>query len=176
MQRFETVFEVEAAPERVWSLLHAPPPPDAPSPRVVEYPGGRMEIWFEGDGTGKGMVRTCEFRVPRWLGSGGRARSWEVVTDVRVGEYASYRGVGKPLWSQATGWHKLAPMPNGGTRLTFVETYHVFNPVLRRLFERRVHRFISRDNHELYLKLLGYLGGVTQVSARSTTDASAPVT
>jgi hypothetical protein len=42
---------------------------------------------------------------------------------------------------------------------------------MRRLFERRVHRFISRDNHELYLSLLGYLGTVTNVSTSRTTPS-----
>jgi len=31
----------------------------------------------------------------------------------------------------------------------FRETYHAFNPVLRFLLERRVHRFISKDNDVL---------------------------
>ena len=31
----------------------------------------------------------------------------------------------------------------------FTETYHVFNPVMRRLLERRVHDFISKDNDVL---------------------------
>jgi Fe-S cluster biosynthesis and repair protein YggX len=32
------------------------------------------------------------------------------------------------------------------TRLQFEESYHVFNPVMRALLEKRVHDFISRDN------------------------------
>ena len=28
----------------------------------------------------------------------------------------------------------------------FVERYHVFNPLMRLLLERRVHQFISKDN------------------------------
>jgi Polyketide cyclase / dehydrase and lipid transport len=165
MQRFETVFEVDAPPERVWKLLHRPAPPGSPSPRTVEYQGGSMTILAEGDENGRGMVRTCVFDVPKWLFSGGKARSWEVVTEIRPGEYARYQGIGKPLWSRADGWHQLEAI-DGGTRLTFVETYTVVNPVLRRLFERRVHRFISKDNHELYLNLLGYLGTVRHISTR----------
>jgi hypothetical protein len=169
MQRFETVLDVAASPDKVWGLLHSPPPPGAPSPRTVKYPGGWMKILLEGDEHGQGMVRTCEFGVPRYLGSKGRARSWEIVTEVRPGEYASYQGIGKPLWSRASGSHELTPLPDGGTRLTFIETYHVVNPLLRRLLEKRVHRYISHDNHALYLKILGYLGTVTTVSQRSTT-------
>jgi hypothetical protein len=31
----------------------------------------------------------------------------------------------------------------------FTERYHVFNPVMRRLLEARVHRFLSKDNDRL---------------------------
>ena len=79
--------------------------------------------------------------------SGGVAHSWEVVTEARRDEYARYEAVGKPLWSKAEGWHTLEPTDDGvGTKLTFVETYHAYNPVMRALFEARVHRFISRNN------------------------------
>jgi hypothetical protein len=116
-------------------------------PRTFEHPGGSITILREGDDDGAGLVRTCTFAVPRWLLSGGVARSWEVVTEARRDEYARYEAVGKPLWSTAEGWHTLEPVDGGeGTRLTFVETYHAHNPVLRTLFEARVHRFISRNN------------------------------
>jgi hypothetical protein len=167
MQKFETVFEVDARPEQVWGLLHRPPPQDAPRPRTVTYPGGWMKILLEGDEHGQGMVRTCEFAVPRYLGSGGKARSWEIVTEVIPGRSASYEGIGKPLWSKAAGSHTVEALPGGRTRLTFVETYHVHNPLLRVLLEKRVHAYISRDNHALYQKILGHLGAVTHVSSRS---------
>jgi hypothetical protein len=35
------------------------------------------------------------------------------------------------------------------------------------LLEKRVHAYISRDNHALYQKILGHLGAVTHVSSRS---------
>ena len=60
-----------------------------------------------------------------------------------------YDGVGKPLWSKATGWTRLEPQGDGRTPVHFRETYHVFNPLLRFLLERRVHRFISKDNDVL---------------------------
>jgi hypothetical protein len=168
VQRFETTFDVDAPPGRVWAMFHAPPPPGSPAPRIVEYPGGRMEVLAEGDEIGKGLVRTCEFKVPRWLGTGGLAHSWEVVTEVRTNEFAGYRGVCKPLWARMEGWHHLHERPDGTTRLTFVETYHAVNPVLRKLFERRVHRFISRDNEDLYRTLLGYVGTVRSVPGSVT--------
>jgi hypothetical protein len=165
MQRFEMSWDVDASPEKVWGFLHVPPPPGSTTPRLLEYDNGRMQILMEGDATGQGLVRLCDFRVPRWLGSGGKGRSMEVVTEVRVNEYARYQGVCKPLWAEMSGWHELAQLPSGGTRLTFVENYHALNPFLRALFERRVHRFISSDNRALYGKLLGYVGSVTPVEA-----------
>jgi carbon monoxide dehydrogenase subunit G len=162
VQHFETTFDVDAPPHRVWSLFHAPPPAGTSPPRVVEYPGGRMEILAEGNEFGEGLVRTCEFAVPRWLGSGGRAQSWEVVTKIDVNEFAGYQGVCKPLWAKMQGSHRLKERSDGGTRLTFVESYDVVSPILRQLFERRVHQFISRDNERLYRALLGYLGPVTR--------------
>ena len=164
MQRFETVFEVDAPPAKVWGLLHMPPPPDAESPRKVTYPGGSMEIWSEGDAHGEGLVRNCVFRVPRYLLSGGKAQSWEVVWKVVPLERAHYRGVGKPLWSRGEGWHELESLDGGTrTRLTFVETYHALNPVLRWLLEARVHRFISDRNSATYEQVLGHLGAVRRV-------------
>ena len=35
------------------------------------------------------------------------------------------------------------------TRVRFRETFEVFNPVLRVLLERRLHRFISKNNDRL---------------------------
>jgi hypothetical protein len=159
MQRHEVTFTVDAPPHRVWRLLHPKTPPDAAVPRTFEHPGGSITILRDGDEHGAGLVRTCTFPVPRWLLSGGVARSWEVVTDARRNEYARYEAVGKPLWSTAEGRHTLEPIENGeGTRLTFVETYHAHSPLTRALFEARVHRFISRDNTRTYESLLGTLG------------------
>lgn len=171
MQRYEVSFEVDASPKQVWSMFHPRPPKDGVLPRVLQYPGGRMEILAEGDENGQGLVRVCEFGVPRWLGTGGQARSWEVVTDVRPGEYAQYRGVCKPLWAQMQGWHTVTELPGGGTRLTFVETYHAHNALLRKAFEARVHRFISRDNENVYRTILGYLGPVRACPVTETARA-----
>ena len=169
MQRHETSFTVTAPPHRVWRLLHPRNSPDAVVPRTFEHPGGSITILRDGDEHGAGLVRTCTVPVPRWLLSGGIARSWEVVTDARIDEYARYEAVGKPLWSTATGEHRLTPLDDGQrTHVTFVETYHAHNPLTRALFEARVHRFISRDNDRTYLTLLGHLGTVTAVPARMT--------
>jgi hypothetical protein len=147
MQRHEFSFEIDATPAEVWRALHPPASPRPPGEhRVIEYGGVRIEIVNEGDAKGEGLVRRCTFAVPRWLFSGGVGRSWECVTEVRPNEFSRYEAVGKPLWSEATGWHRLEDLGHGRTRVHFGETYHAFNPVLRLLFERRVHRFISKDN------------------------------
>jgi hypothetical protein len=164
MQEHRVVFEVEAHPHRVWRLFHPKVPQDATVPRTFEHPGGTITILRDGDAAGEGLVRTTTFPVPRWLLSGGVARSWELVTEAREDECSRYEALGKPLWSKAEGWHELEPIHGGeGTRLTFVERYHAYNPVMRLLFERRVHRFISRDNSHTYETLLGHLGPVTRI-------------
>jgi hypothetical protein len=142
-------FEVDATPAEVWRALHPPAGRTGPGPRVIEHGGVRIEILFDGDENGHGLVRTCTFRVPRLLLSGGVGRSWECVTEVRPGEYSKYDAVGKPLWSRATGWHRLEDLGDARTRVHFGETYYVFNPLLRFALQGYVHRFISRDNDRL---------------------------
>lgn len=157
-------FAVEAPPRRVWRVLHPPVPADAPSPRIIEYPAGHIEVLSEGDDAGQGLVRTCVFDVPRYLLSGGKARSWEVVTEARVNEISRYVSISKPLWSRAEGYHALQEQPDGTTLLTFHETYHAFNPVLRALLERRVHAKITADNLSTYQHALGFAGTTRRVS------------
>lgn len=151
MQDHRYSFEVDATPHEVWRVLH-PPRPRGLKPgevQVIEHGDVRIEILHPGDEHGDGLVRHCHFRVPRYLLSGGRAQSWEWVTEVVPDESARYDAIGKPLWSRAQGWHRLEDLGNGRTRVHFRETYHVFNPVLRLLLERRVHRYISKDNDQV---------------------------
>ena len=161
MQRHECSFVVEAPHYRVWRLFH-PKEDGAAVPRTFDHPNGSITIHRNGNEDGEGLVRSCTFPVPKYLLSGGVARSFEVVVEARKNEYARYLASGKPLHSQAEGWHTLEPLDEGTTRLSFVETYHAHNPVLRRLFEARVHRFISHDNTDTYTKVLGHLGRVTR--------------
>jgi len=163
MQRHEVVYDVGAPPHRVWRLFHPKVQPDDEVPRTITHPGGSITILKDGDEAGEGLVRTATFPVPRWLLSGGRARSFEVVVEARKNEYARYEAVGKPLWSKTSGWHTLEIVDENTTRLTFVEIYEVKNPILRRLFEKRVHDFISRDNDDTYRTVLGHLGEVTRL-------------
>ncbi len=164
MRSYTVRFAVDAPARRVWRVLHPPRPPDATVPRIIEYPAGSMEILYEGDEAGQGLVRTCVFDVPRYLLSGGKARSWEVVTEARVNELSRYVAIGKPLWSRAEGYHRLDEQPDGTTVLTFHETYHAFNPVLGALLERRVHAKISADNLSTYEHALGFAGPTRRIS------------
>ena len=159
MQEHRYSFEVDATPEEIWGVMHQRPR-DLPSGRgemgefgpicrkIVHGPV-TIEILHEGDEHGAGLVRHCFFRVPRYLLSGGVAQSWEHVTAVVPYESAKYYAIGKPLWSRAEGEHRLEALPDGRTRVHFMERYHVFNPVMRVLLEERVHRFISKDNDKL---------------------------
>ncbi len=164
MHSFTAVFAVEAPPRKIWQVLHPPAAPDAPVPRILEYPGGSMEILTEGDEAGQGLVRTCVFGVPRYLMSGGKARSWEVVTEAEVNKLSRYVAIGKPLWSRAEGYHELDEQPDGTTILTFHETYHAYNPVLRALLEGPVHARISADNLAIYEHALRFAGNTKRVS------------
>ena len=158
-------FDIEATREEVWAALHPRlrPPADG-GRRVIEHGDVRIEILFSGDDDGLGLVRTCEFRVPKLLGTGGVGRSWECITESRPPEHSQYESVGKPLWSRATGWHHLTDLGDGRTRVEFGETYHAFNPLSRLLLEGWVHRFISRDNDTLVRSAIEQ--GVARIRAK----------
>lgn len=155
---------VDAEVPKVWQALHLRVPPGTELPWRIEYPGGSIEVVVDGDEAGQGLVRFATFRVPRYLLSGGLARSFETVVEARLHQFSRYVAVGKPLWSRAEGWHRLEEVGEGRTRLTFWESYHAFNPVLRRVCERRVHQFISANNTSTYARVLGRLGSVERVS------------
>lgn len=167
MQEHGFSFEVVATPMEVWRALH-PRIPVVPAGErfTIEHGAVRIEIVHPGDDAGLGLVRQCWFPVPRYLLSGGVARSWEVITESRPGEVSRYEAVGKPLWSQATGWHRLEAVGDDRTRVTFGETYEAFNPLARRLLEARVHRFISKDNDRLIRAAVD--AGVARQRARRT--------
>jgi hypothetical protein len=145
MQDHRYSFEVDATPREVWQVFWSP----KHRGQVIEHGDVRIEIYHPGDAIGEGLVRHCHFRVPRYLLSGGVGRSWEWLTEVKPGESWRYDAIGKPLWSKASGWTRLEDVGDGRTRVHFRETYHAFNPALRLLLERAVHRFISKDNDVL---------------------------
>jgi hypothetical protein len=168
MRSFTAAFAVEAPPHKVWRVLHPRPPQGSTLPRIIEYPAGRIEILNEGDEAGQGLVRTCVFDVPRYLLSGGKARSWETVTEARVDEISRYVAIAKPLWSRADGYHRLEEQPDGSTLLTFHEEYQAYGPVVRLLFERRVHDKISSDNLSTYEHALSFAGPTKRLSFSTT--------
>ena len=134
--------EVAGTPEEVWGLFW--------SHRSGTRTHGEVsiEILHPGNVAGEGLIRHCTFPVPRWLLSGGQGVSWEWLTEVTPQVSWRYDAVGKPLWSKATGWTRLEDLGGGRTRIHFRETYHAFNPLLRLLFERRVHQAISKSNDD----------------------------
>lgn len=134
-------FVVHGRPEEIWPMFW--------QRRDVEHGDVKIEILHPGDEVGNGLVRHCWFRVPWWCLSGGRGQSFEWLTEVEPPRSWRYDAVGKPLWSKATGHTRLEDLGEGRTRVHFEESYHVFNPLLRALLERRMHRFISRDNDRL---------------------------
>ena len=168
-------FDVAATPEEVWAALHPRLRPDpAGGPRVIEHGGVRIEILCQGDENGQGLVRTCTYAVPRWLCSGGVGRSWECVTESRPPTSFALRGGGQAAVVQGV---RLASHRGPGRRahrVHFGETYHAFNPVLRVLFERSVHQFISRDNDRLVQAAVEQ--GVARQRARRQPPAGGAVT
>jgi hypothetical protein len=143
MQDHQYSFEVDASPEEVWSVFWGKKTGD-----VMEHGNLRIEILHDGNECGEGLIRHCHFPVPKYLLSGGKAKSWEWLTQVKVNESWRYDAVGKPLWSKATGWTRLEKLENNRTRIHFRETYHVFNPIMRFFLERIVHKAISKDNDQ----------------------------
>jgi len=141
MQDHRYSFEVDGSPQELWRIFWG-----RKKGQVIEHGDVRIEILHAGDEKGEGLIRHCRFPVPRYLLTGGVAYSWEWLTDVVPFESWRYDAVGKPLWSRAAGETRFEDLGEGRTRVHFRETYHVFNPILRWLLERRVHRFISRDN------------------------------
>jgi Polyketide cyclase / dehydrase and lipid transport len=149
MQRHEFSVDVNAPPEEVWEVFWYRGP-DRPQAKI-----GRIDILHPGDEVGEGLVRHCEFPVPKWLFSGGRGQSWEWLTEVKPYESWRYDAVGKPLWSRAQGRTRLEDLGDGRTRIHFQETYEAFNPIMRLLLERAVHQRLSRDNDSILAALEG---------------------
>jgi hypothetical protein len=142
MQKHTFFVDIPASPDELWELFWLR--------RALSQSGDvTIQILHPGDEIGEGLVRHCTFRVPRYLLSGGKGKSWEWLTEVTPKVSWKYDAVGKPLWSQAEGRTRLEDLGDGTTRVHFSETYHVFNPIMRLLLEKRVHAFISKDNDQL---------------------------
>ena len=143
MQDHRYDFVVDGTPEEVWDVMWRP------MRRGVTTETVTIEVYHPGDEQGNGLVRHCTFPVPKYLLSGGKGQSWEWITEAKRPVSWRYDAIGKPLWSKASGWTRIEDLGEGKTRVHFRETYDAFNPVIRALLERRVHRFISKDNDKL---------------------------
>lgn len=140
MQEHTYSFVANGSRQQIWDIFLAQ------HRRGVETDKVRIQILNQGDEDGNGMVRYCRFPVPRYLLSGGVAQSWEWITEAQAPVSWRYDAIGKPLWSRATGVTTLEELAVDRTKITFTESYEVFNPLLRALLERRVHHFLSKDN------------------------------
>ncbi len=150
MQERQFSFEIEAPRADIWSILHPRLKPDPSGERrVLESGGVRITIVNTSDEHGEGLVRTCTYRMPRWVLSGGVGNSWECVTEVQPERFSStYEAIARHPWAFASGWHWLDDRGDGRTEVCFGETYQVANKVLAPL-ESRLHGFITRDNERV---------------------------
>jgi hypothetical protein len=147
MQEHHYFVDIEGTVDELWQLFWARIP-------HTERGDVTIDILYPGNDIGDGLIRHCTFRVPRYLLTGGKGQSWEWLTEVTPKVSWKYNAVGRPLLSEAVGHTSLEDLGDGRTRLHFSETYHVFNPLLRVLLEKRVHAFISKDNDRLIEELL----------------------
>ena len=150
MSTHDSSWIVDAPREEVWAVLHPQQAFDRRSttvatPRHIAHGDTRIEVVSEGDETGRGLVRQCWYAVPWYVG--GRARSWEIVSEVRVPEYQRYDVLFcTPPRATAMGWYRLEALGDGRTRVRFHEELTLEQRWLAPLLEARVHRFVSRDN------------------------------
>ena len=142
MQEHHYFVDIGATVDELWQLFWARLP-------HTETGDVTIDILYPGNDIGDGLIRHCTFRVPRYLLTGGKGQSWEWLTEVTPKVSWKYTAVGRPLLSEAEGRTRLEDLGDGRTRVHFSETYHVFNPLLRTLLEKRVHAFISKDNDRL---------------------------
>jgi hypothetical protein len=157
---------VDAPPADVWEVFWYWGP-DRPQPKLAT-----IERILPDDGTGKGLVRHCTFRVPKWLGTGGKGESWEWVTEATPHERWHYEAIGKPPFSKASGTITLTDLGDGRTRIHFEETYEAENPLVRRFLEKRVHDFLSSDNDVFFNHVVNGLAWHRERKARLVEPAT----
>jgi hypothetical protein len=160
MQVHRFSVEIDAPPPDIWEVFWYWGP-DRPQPKLAT-----ITRVLPGDETGTGLVRTCTFRVPGWLLTGGRGQSWEWVTTATPYEGWHYDAIGRPPWSHAEGTIRLEDLGGGRTRVHFEERYEAFNPVIRVLLEKRIHQFLSRDNDAFFNHIVNGLAWHRERRAR----------
>ena len=150
MTTHDSNWIVDAPRDEVWALLHPQKEFDRSrtsyaTPRLIQHGNVRIEVVFEGDENGESLIRQCWYAVPWYVG--GKARSWEIVSEVRPPEYQRYDVMFcTPPHAKAAGWYRLEDTGDGRTRVHFHEEFRMESRWLAALIEARVHRFISKDN------------------------------
>jgi len=146
----DSSWEVGATPTEIWAVFHPPVAHDAvrptslANPRVMEHGNVRIEIIHEGDANGQGLVRRTWYGVPWYLG--GTARSWEIISEAAPPHFQRYDAITTPPNTYAMGSFRIEDIGGGRSRFHFHEEYRMENRLLAWLIEKRVHRFISKDN------------------------------
>ncbi len=110
MQDHRFDFVVDGTPEEVWDVYLG---------RMragIETDTVKIEIYHPGDEEGNGLVRHCDFPVPKYLLSKGKAQSWEWITEAERPCRGGTTPIGKPLWSRASGWTRLEDLGEGRTQ------------------------------------------------------------
>ena len=143
MQKHSYAVIVDGTPAEVWQLFWYR------GPRRPTRRASRSRSCTPATPWVRGSSGTAPSGCRKYLLTGGVGKSWEWLTEVEPPVSWKYDAVGKPLYPIAEGRTRLEDLGDGRTKIHFSETYHAFNPVLRALLERRVHRFISKDNDRL---------------------------
>jgi hypothetical protein len=144
VHEYEFSFEIEGTPQEIWDVFlehHR---------KGVQTKAVQVEILTPGDEAANGMVRHVSYPAPRYLLSGGRAQSWEWITEAVAPVSWRNDAVFKPPFGVATGWTRLEDLGNGRTRLHFREQVDVHNPVVDLVIGRNLARSIARDNRTHY--------------------------
>jgi hypothetical protein len=150
MTTHDSHWIVDAPRDEVWMVLHPQKQFDRrettyATPRLIEHGNVRIEVVSEGDENGQGLVRQCSYAVPWYVG--GKARSWEIVSEVRPPDYQRYDVLFcTPPHARATGWYRLKDVGEGRTRVDFHEEFQMESRWLAALIEGHIHRYLSKDN------------------------------
>lgn len=154
MNVYDSSWIVDAPPRAIWEIFHPPATVDCSrttvdNPRVIAHGVLRVAIVAEGDAHGVGLVRVTRYRAPWYVG--GIGRSWEIISEVRDGEFERYDVLFCfPPRATVKGWYRLEDLGDGRTRLHVHEEFTMESRWLAPLLERRVHDFILKESDEAF--------------------------
>ena len=155
MQRHEFSVELDAPPEEVWEVFWY----RGARPAATE---GRQDAHRDPPSRRRRRQRPrppllLPGAASGWV-SGGVGQSWEWLTEVKPYRVVALRrGRQAAVVARDRLAHGSSRLGDGRTRVHFTEEYEAFNPIMRVLFEKRVHDFISRDNDTILAALQGGL-------------------